>query len=587
MCGIFGYIGSERDVAEIVHRGLRDLEYRGYDSWGIAVARDNSITVAKDIGKLNLIPPDLGSGTLALGHTRWATTGAVTQRNAHPHVDTDRRFALVHNGIVENNDALRRELVAGGYEFASETDTEVIVRLIEREFRNGAETLARATRRAFLKLEGLNAIAAIDSLRHELVLVRNGSPLVLGVRGGEYFAASDLGALAGEVDRILHLRDGEMVSISRDLLAISEFQTKKRIAPRWEELTWTKTDSDLGEFEHYLAKEIAEQPRLLRRIAEEPPSRRTVIAQMLTDAHAIWLTGCGTAYHACLLGSYLMAASGRHRARAMHAHELEHFISTLGEGHIVVSISQSGETIDLLQAVRTIRATASTTVALVNVPGSTLTRMVDQTLLLNAGPEKSVLSTKAYTAMVANLIALSVEEGPKLKNTLHQAAAVMEEILNGEEAAKIDKLADSLMGVRSLFCLGSGPFSPVALEAALKIKEVSYIHAEGFPCGELKHGVLALVEEGVPCFVFVPESGEERARALISAQEIRARGGRIIGICRENHQLFDDHLRVDARGTAFLLASIIPIQLLAYKLALKKNLDPDKPRNLAKSVTVR
>lgn len=587
MCGIFGYLGTECDVSDLVHRGLKDLEYRGYDSWGIAVARENSIRVAKDVGKLQSLAPDLGASTLAIGHTRWATTGAVTQRNAHPHIDTEHRIAVVHNGIVENADVLRRELLAEGCEFGSETDTEVIVRLVEREFQQGVDTLQRALRRVFLRLEGLNAIAAIDSQRHEMVLARSGSPLVLGIRNEEYFAASDLGALAGQVDRILHLRDGEMATVTSRVLSIYEIATKKRVAPRWENLSWSRNDASLGDHQHYLSKEIEEQPAMLRRMAEEPASIRRNMSELVTQSQTVWLTGCGTAYHAALIGSYLLTSTKRRRARAMYAHELSHFVSTLSEGHLVLSISQSGETIDLLDGLRAARRTPASTAALVNVPGSTLTRMVDEVLFLNAGPEKSVLSTKAYTSMVTSLIAIAAEEGLKLKNTLLTAAAAMETYFGGELAERIDRLAGDLVSTRSLFALGSGVYYPTALEAALKIKEVSYIHAEGFACGELKHGVIALVEAGTPCIIFVPEAGDERSRALVSAQELKARGGRIIGVSQDPHQLFDDYLPIPAKGNAFLLACIVPLQLLAYKLALKKNLDPDKPRNLAKSVTVR
>ena len=587
MCGIFGYLGTEQNVSELIHSGLRDLEYRGYDSWGIAVARGNAVHVAKEVGKLQNLAPNLGRGTLAIGHTRWATTGGVTPANAHPHTDRGQRIALVHNGIVENSEELREELIRDGFRFLSETDTEVIVALIEREFQRGADTLARASRKAFLLLEGLNAIAAIDAHRQDMVLIREGSPLVLGEKDGTYFAASDLGALAGQVERILHLRDGETAVISQTDVRISEIRTKKRIAPHWESLHWKKDDAALGSFPHYLAKEIAEQATMLRRMADEPSSSRDAASEFVSEASAIWLTGCGTAYHAALLGSYLLSSTGRHRSRALYAHELQHFTPTLADDHLVLSLSQSGETIDLIEAVRSVRKTLARTAALVNVPGSSLTRLVDRVVHLNAGPEKSVLSTKAYTSMVAYLIALSREEGVRLKNTLRQAATAIDSVLTESSQQRLALLASEIKDRTSLFCLGSGVYFPCALEAALKIKEVSYIHAEGFACGELKHGVIALIEPGTPCFVFVPEAGDERARALVSAQEIKARGGRILGISESPHPVFDDHIRIAARGNAFLLASVVPVQFLAYQLALQKGLDPDKPRNLAKSVTVR
>jgi glucosamine--fructose-6-phosphate aminotransferase (isomerizing) len=590
MCGIFGYAGPACEAADMVFAGLKELEYRGYDSWGIALDQGGQVTTIKDVGKLVAAPTGMGESTLAIGHTRWATTGAVTHANAHPHTDCTGRLALVHNGIVENYLDLKEGLLARGHRFQSETDSEVVAHLLEEELAaDPAMPLAEALRRVSLKLTGLNAVVAMDVTRDEMAAVKNGSPLVIGLNGGSNYLASDVAALLPHTRRIVWVRDGQVASVSRDAVRLVDAATGAPIATQEEQIAWDPQQAALGLYKHYLEKEIWEQPGLLRQIAREGQEQARQLADFFTAASDLYFTACGTAYHAGLMGSYILAQVGGRMAHSIYAHELDEFAPFLHEPQAVVALSQSGETIDVLDAVRAAHRSAVPVAALVNVPGSTLSREADLTLLLGAGPEKCVLSTKAFTAKVAYLMlaagAMSGREA-EMHAALSAAAAEMDIQRTDGRMDTVRALAERIVDRAHMFVVGRGACYPLALEAALKVKEVSYMHAEGFAAGELKHGVIALVEPGTPCLVFAPE-GPEEAHALTTAGELKARGALIIGIGPRAHEIFDVHLPVHASGHAFPLAALPQVQMLAYNLALLRGLDPDKPRNLAKSVTVR
>ena len=590
MCGIFGYAGPACEAANLVFSGLKELEYRGYDSWGIALDRGGQVATVKDIGKLVAAPQGMGDSSLAIGHTRWATTGAVTHANAHPHSDCSGRLALVHNGIVENYVELKEGLLARGHQFQSETDSEVIAHLLEEELAaDPRPSLVEGLRRVSLKLTGLNAVVAMDVTSNEMAAVKNGSPLVIGLNGGSNYLASDVAALLKYTRRIIWVRDGQVAGVSKDQVTLMDAATGAPIEPQVEQIAWDAQQAALGPYQHYLEKEIWEQPGLLRQIVAEGGEQARQLAEFFTAASDLYFTACGTAYHAGLMATYILASAGGRMAHSIYAHELAQFAPFMHEPQAVVALSQSGETIDVLDAVRAAHKSAVPVAALVNVPGSTLSREADFTLLLGAGPEKCVLSTKAFTAKVAYLMLAAGElrgDAAPMRAALSAAAAEMDLMRADGRMETVDALAARIVDRQHLFVVGRGECYPLALEAALKIKEVSYMHAEGFASGELKHGVIALVEPGTPCLIFAP-AGPDEAQALTTAGELKARGALIIGIGPHAHDVYDVHLPVNATGYAFPLAALPPVQMLAYRLALLRGHDPDKPRNLAKSVTVR
>lgn len=589
MCGIFGYVGPEIDAASLVFSGLEDLEYRGYDSWGIAVSSSGRLQSFKDVGKLSSAP-SMAPGTLAIGHTRWATTGAVTHANAHPHTSCRGSIAIVHNGIVENHHALRDELRSRGHELVSETDTEVIAHLVEEHLLTMEQpNLASALGRVAARLDGLNAVVAIDIFHEELAAWKNGSPLYVGIGKDAHFVASDPAALAPHTTTLFRVADGQIVSVRGGELTLLDTATGEKLSPTTFTLAWRRERGSTSGFRTYLEKEIHEQPGILERSAEEPIERFSQLGGELLRARSAYLTGCGSAFHAALAATYLAARHTEVLWRAIHAHELRYFLGSATSRDLVLAISQSGETIDVLDVVRQARSGGVRTAAIVNVPHSSLTVSTDLSHHLDAGPERSVLSTKTFTAMVATLARFGAATGVAeriVREDLAAAASVVRNVLSSGSRIRILSLAESFVDREHLFLVGNGLSYPLALEGALKIKEVSYIHAEGFPTGELKHGVIALIEPGTPCIVLAPD-GKDAPRALVAAEELKARGGRIIGIGAAPHSCFDDFVPVEGGDLRFFYGALTVLQLLALELAQLRGLDPDKPRNLAKSVTVR
>jgi len=591
MCGIFGYAGTPTDAAAMVFGALKHLDYRGYDSWGIAVGASNAVHTAREVGKLTTQPTGLPQAGIALGHTRWATTGRVTVENAHPHCDCTGRLAVVHNGIIENHALLRAEMVAAGHRLLSQTDSEVAAHLIEDELAAlapGQGSLVEALRRVGRRLEGCNTIAVLDAASGELAASRNGSPLVVGLSGGASYLASDMAALLQFTQRLVWIEDQQVVSLQAGTISLFDAATGRTMPINVEQIGWCPEQAALGGFQHFLQKEIREQPMLLRRIAAEGMEQATALGSFLSAGRQLHLVGCGTAYHAALAGRYLIARAG-YPAFVSHAHEFGAIAAQLKPGDRVLAFSQSGETIDVLDAVRAARHAGTPVAALINVPGSTLAREVNLPLMLGAGPEKAVLSTKTFMAKIAYLmLGVGVMQGtPECASSmLCEAADEIEQSLTGQGLAAIRELARTIAPHDHLFILGRGLGYVLAVEAALKIKEATYIHAEGFPAGELKHGVIALIEPGTPVIIFAPPGADE-AHLLSSASEVQARGAFVIGVGPRHHDLFDVHLPVPSGDLAYVLESLTLMQQLAYELALLRGTDPDKPRNLAKSVTVR
>jgi len=594
VCGIFAYAGQSTEAADMILDGLRRLEYRGYDSWGVAVRYDGGILTEKQVGKIGGATVDMPPSTAGFGHTRWATHGRVTQENAHPHTDCSGRLAVIHNGIVENFDELRHEVLASGkHTFRSETDTEVVVHMLEdalSQCEDQPDAVVDAVRAVFNRLEGMNAIMVLDSSADTLIAVKNGSPLVVGYGAGANYIASDASALLPHTKKVTFLSDGEMVVLSPDGVLTTDVASGEARQPEITELDWDVELAELGEYPHYLIKEIHEQPAIVRSIALTQGELAQKLADMVRDSFGTFFIGCGTAGNAALTGQYLFSRIARHHVNFEVGSEfgyLEHFLTPRS---LVIALSQSGETIDVIEPlVRAKKEKGIQIAALVNVLGSTLYRLADYHVLLNAGPEKCVLATKSYTAKLAVLTLTAYAMDGRLdegKNLLLRAADLIEEQITEQQKAHIAQLAERIYESADMFVIGRGLSYAASLEAALKIKEVSYIHAEGFPGGELKHGVIALIEPGTPCVVFAPND-ETRGGILSGAQELKARGAYIIGVSPEPSDAFDYHIRVGDAGDASPIVNAVPAQLLAYNLSLKRGTDPDKPRNLAKSVTVK
>lgn len=587
MCGIFAYIGKKPQAADIILKGLKTLEYRGYDSWGIAVKKDTKIVLEKHTGKIGDADTVLPPSTLGIGHTRWATHGGVIAENAHPHMDCNRRIAVIHNGIVENYETLKSELEENGHAFLSETDSEVIPHLIEEYLKK--HPLVDAVRLAFSKLHGLSAIIVEDSESNALIAAKNGSPLIVGVGEDEFFVASDLSGVTPYTKDVLFLKDNEMV-VLEDTLELYSLPEGKKITPLIEKIDWVVKEEKLGGYKHFMMKEIAEQPRVIENILYEYTAEIEKLAQVITKANGTFFIAAGTAYNACLSGVYLFARVANLHVNSAIASEFNYVEQFLNPKSLVIALSQSGETIDVIEPLARAKEKGATIATLTNVLGSSIYRMADVKVLLGAGPEKAVASTKAYIAKLTILLLLSYQLAGKPKeiaSSIEKAASTIENMLSPTFLDKIKQLAKKLKNAKNIYIIGRGMSYPSALEAALKIKEVTYIPTEGFAGGELKHGTLALIEKGSFCIVFAPK--DETYHAIISnAIEIKSRGGYIIGISSENAKAFDFWIPIDDAKDATILSQIVPVQLLAYYIALAKGMkDPDKPRNLAKSVTVK
>jgi len=609
MCGIFAYNGPRTDAAKIVLDGLKRLEYRGYDSWGIAWQKTNgSISIRKKVGKISAENGDKlqqEKTMLAIGHSRWATHGGVTKANAHPHYNEFKNIVVVHNGIIENFTELKNQLKKRGHVFASETDTEVIPHLLEEKFsfKNSSENsadLINAVRHTACRLQGRFAFVAIAKETNTLVAARRGSPLIIGVgkpsssstkEEKEYFIASDIPAFLPYTNQVHYLDDEEMVVIENGNIKFFNFITGKEVQKRLIPISYTEEEAEKGEHAHFMLKEIIEQKETLIRAVSQDEKEIFRIADKIKKAHGIFLIGCGTAGKVCHTAEYFFSAIANKHVNFVPASEFTAFQNFLTPKTLVIAVSQSGETADILEAVAVAKKKKSQVLAIVNNIGSSLARTANQTFLIKAGPEKAVASTKAATSQLALLLLITFAVAGKLnfgRQLLIETAGKINDMLNPRYIAHIAKLAEKIRKQPNLYIIGKNANFPIALEAAIKIQEVSYIHAEGFAGGELKHGPIALIEKNVPCLALCGEDEIGFKETISNAMELKARGGYIIGISAKNNPVFDFWLKTpSATGMANPIINLIPVQLLAYHLAIARGKNPDMPRNLAKSVTVK
>ncbi|MBI4032250.1 glutamine--fructose-6-phosphate transaminase (isomerizing) [Candidatus Berkelbacteria bacterium] len=591
MCGIIGVIGTQGDAPKLVIDGLRSLEYRGYDSWGIAYDRHRKTNVERAIGKLDESAEALTtiSATVtkrAIGHTRWATHGSRSEANAHPHRSCDGKLIVVHNGIIENYQALKAELA--DHAFRSETDTEVLAHLIEAA-RPEHDTLADAVRAALKRIHGSYAVVVMEEGGEELIGARRGSPLVVGLGADRIFLASDVPAFLAHTRRVIYLDDGQLVVARPAGVVLASLLSGDPIQPTISTIDWDAAQVQKGPFAHFMVKEIHEQPATIRAAVAHPAERIAEIAEQIQSAYGTFFVACGSAYHAGLTGTYLFSQLAGKHVNITVASEFPSYRDFLTDRTLLIPISQSGETADTLEAVRAAKRKGSRVLAVVNVQGSTLVREADDAILTQAGPEICVLATKSFTGQVAliTLLAHAVDGRADEGRTLvEHAAGAVETFLSGQAPKQIKQLASEIASRDHLYTIGRGLNYPTALEAALKIKEVSYVHAEGFAGGELKHGPIALIDDGTPVLVFVAND-ETKPEILSNAMELRSRGARIIGVSPEPNEIFHDWITVADLPGAMPMLGAIPAQLLAYELAVARGTDPDKPRNLAKSVTVK
>jgi len=608
MCGIVGYLG-EKQAAPVLLEGLRRLEYRGYDSAGITVVGDGAVDTRKRQGKINELARALEdeplSGRCGIGHTRWATHGAPNQVNAHPHLSEDGSIALVHNGIIENAGILRRKLTELGYDFTSETDTEVVVHLIDHAFRHGATTLEDAVATALQQVEGAYGIAVVSSRDPEkIVAARNGSPLLLGIgEDGEYLVGSDVAAVVAHTRDVVYLSDGDYAVLTPEGYHTYHLDRGGAVFRDVHEVTWNLEAIEKGGFEHFMLKEIFEQPSSLRdvmrgRLLQEEGDARlggiTVSDEDLASVERIIITACGTSWHAALIGEYMLEELARIPVDVEYASEFRYRNPVIEDGTLVLAISQSGETADTLAALKEAKHRGVPTMGIVNVVGSSIARATDFGIYLHAGPEIGVASTKAFTSQIFALYlgrrrgALSVVEGRELVEALQALPGQVEEILTFNEPMR--DIAGVYRDAPNFLYLGRGYQFPVALEGALKLKEVSYIHAEGYPAAEMKHGPIALIDERMPVVVLAP-SDAVFGKVVSNIEEVKAREGRVLAIVSnggaEILSKVDHLVRVPHTLPALLpILTTVPLQLLAYHIAVLRGCDVDQPRNLAKSVTV-
>jgi len=591
MCGIFGYIGGRNNAASLVFDGLKSLEYRGYDSWGVSVALKNKIYVQKKSGKIGGNNVDmLPAGNIAIGHTRWATHGAATDKNSHPHVDCSKNISVIHNGIFENYQDVKLEL-RNKHKFSSETDTEIIAHLLEEIITptgwNDGKIFEDTFRSVFNKMKGLNAVISINTKENKIYAARNGSPLVIGIGDNENFIASDVSALVPHTKKVYFLDDNEMAVITKDYVEIINTKSKKKITPKYEAINWNLSQTQLGKFPNFMLKEIYEQPKIIDQIRLNSKSQAGHFSKIIESYKNVYLVGCGSAYFAALSGQYLFSKIAKKHVSAVFASEFRYHLDFIDEQSLILFISQSGETMDVLEFAKKAKQKKAKIACLTNVFGSSLYRMSDYKMLIGAGPELAVASTKALTGMISHLLILACGmnniKGQKILTNVVKSTV---QILKPKRVKEIQLLAKILKDEKDIFVIGRGLSYPTALEAALKIKEISYIHAEGLATGELKHGTIALIEKGTPCILFLPDD-ETYQESLNGAMELKARGALIIGISNKANIVFDYFIKIDDSGTGTLLVNIMAAQLLAYFLTTAKRLDPDKPRNLAKSVTVK
>jgi glucosamine--fructose-6-phosphate aminotransferase (isomerizing) len=621
MCGIVAYVG--RKLAQpVLIEGLKRLEYRGYDSAGVAVIDSQAkMHLRKAVGRISVLEESLDARKLppaqiGICHTRWATHGGVTEANAHPHVDGRDEIAIVHNGIIENYHTLKKLLESKGYTFKSQTDTEVLAMLVgdlyhemkaRGEVKPGQSLLLKSVQAALHEVEGTYGIAVVCKAEPDtLVVARKGSPLIIGVGDDEYIVASDAAAIVEHTSRVIYLNDNEMALLKPDQFTTTTIDDIE-ITPVISQLEIKLEEYELNGYEHFMLKEIFEQPNALRnsfRGRIDAREGRIVLGGLtgthkaLVNARRFVLTGQGTAYHAALVGDYLLEDLAKVTTEATYASEFRYRNPIIEDNTVAVAISQSGETIDTLHAIREAKEKGATVMGIVNVVGSTIARETDCGIYLHAGPEIGVASTKAFTSQIATITMLAMYLGRRKFMSQSQTQELIEGLLAiPDQMERVLTQSDKVRTIADAFCerenwlfLGRGYHYPIALEGALKIKEISYIHAEGMPAAEMKHGPIALISKGMPV-VFIATKGSQYDKVISNIEEVKARGGVIIAVATEGDERikqYSDHVITIPHTLEPLqpLLSVVPLQLLAYHAAVVRGCNVDKPRNLAKSVTV-
>ncbi|MBD3331082.1 glutamine--fructose-6-phosphate transaminase (isomerizing) [Candidatus Peregrinibacteria bacterium] len=601
MCGIFSYYGKKKNAPEIVIEGLKRLEYRGYDSWGIAYKQDSEIHVHKETGKISEFKVETADFkdsevsigevkekfTLSIGHSRWATHGRVNKTNSHPHFTEDKDIVLVHNGIFENYSEVKAYLKKKGHKFITETDTEVIAHLIEEHLKT--HDFLEAVKMAIKEMEGRFAFVVISKNSNKMVAARKGSPLIIGVKGKEYFIASDIPAFLPHTNKIYYLDDNQLCSIENGEIEFFDMDSFDPIEKRIVEIELDIESAEKGEFPHFMIKEIMEQKDTLNRAINQNEDQILKVADAINKAYGTYVVGCGTAGKVGMVGEFLFSKIAKKHINFSFGSEFTSHKPFLTNKTLMIAISQSGETADTLEAIEAAKEKGVKIVSIVNVESSTMARMSDIVLPIKAGPEKAVASTKATTSQIAIMTLLAYACAGKLyegKQLLINTASQINDMLNPRYEEHIMGIAKRIQDVESMYIIGRDVNYPIALESAIKLQEVSYIHAEGFAAGELKHGPIALISENTPVIALV-SNDEYKKEILSNAMEVKSRGGYIIGVAPENEDVFDFWIRVPDTGNTSPLVNIIPVQILAYQLAVLRKNDPDKPRNLAKSVTVK
>ncbi len=606
MCGIVGYTGL-KPAAPILLEGLKRLEYRGYDSAGICVGDDHTLSIVKKKGKIKdlrgAVPKDI-HGTYGIGHTRWATHGGVTDMNAHPHSDCSGKVTIAHNGIIENFGPLKEKLESEGHQFKSETDSEVIAHLVESCYDGDLE---RAVKEALALLKGTYGILCLHADEPGRVVgARNGSPLVLGIGEGEMFLGSDVTAMMAYTKQVVYLEDGEIVTVRPDGFETSDLNDNS-ITKTIEQVGWNLEEIEKGEFETFMEKEIFEQPesilramrgRLDTELATGHLGGLNLTNKELLNIERVKIVAAGTSYHAGMVGAYLLESLARIPASAELASEVRYRNPLVERGALHFVVSQSGETADTLYAMRELQRKGATVLGICNVVGSTIARETDGGVYIHSGPEIAVASTKAFTSQItvfylftllmARMRDMSIEAGQGICKDLGSVPSLVREIL--DESESIRELAKKYSWAKDVLFLGRGINYPVALEGALKLKEISYIHAEGYSAAEIKHGPIALINEHTPCIFLVPDD-RLRDKVISNIKEVKARNGKVIAIAvrgdTEIESLVDDVITVPrVHELIYPFLMVVPLQLFAYYTALVLGRDVDQPRNLAKSVTV-
>jgi glucosamine--fructose-6-phosphate aminotransferase (isomerizing) len=603
MCGIIGYKG-QRDANEVVIKGLKRLEYRGYDSWGIALKQNNELKLIKKVGKIGQVENfAVENSKIAIGHTRWATHGEVNEQNAHPHLSSNKNITIVHNGIIENYQELKNELIEKGYNFASKTDTEVIPHLIEEYNKNN--DFENAVKLTLKRLDGTFAIVILNKNSDKIIAARRASPLILGLGNNEFFVASDIPAFIDYTKDVIFLEDDEIVIIDKDY-KILNFETGEEIKRNPIKIEWDTEQAQKGEFEHFMLKEIFEQPSAIKETISSRIKDNKVVFEdfnlpddYLKTINRIIIVACGTSWHLALVGKFIIEALGKLPAEVDYASEFRYRNPIVNDKTLVIAISQSGETADTLAAIKEAKSKGAKVLSICNVIGSSISRESDTTIYTRAGIEIGVASTKAFTSQLSILYLFGVYLA-QLKNTwpeehlierlefLKKIPEQIESVLK-EDKDIIDCAKEYYHKTNALY-LGRGTNYPIALEGALKLKEVSYLHAEGYPAAEMKHGPIALIDNQMPVVVVaIKDDSYNKIKGNI--EEIKSRGGKIIAIATEGDEeiknLGDKVLYVpETSGLLYPFLTVIPLQLLAYHIAKFRECDIDKPKNLAKSVTV-